>query len=169
MGARPGTNNSGGSKKVPTRILKAQGSKLASTKPDFHTPKIPDIMECPSFLRGVARQMWPDVYRVLKPLGLATVLDEAGLTMLMDAIVDYLESRELYHSNPRFAKNRHGELVEHPAVKQYDRSWKRLGGILREFGMTPSARAGLSLNLSFAAKEVEANVSEEKKSRFFAD
>ncbi|MBW2647634.1 MAG: phage terminase small subunit P27 family [Deltaproteobacteria bacterium] len=169
MGAPPGTNNGGGNRRTPTRMLKAQGSALATAKPDFHDPKIPDLMECPAFLQGVAREMWPDVARVLKPLGLATELDEAGLTMLVDGIVDYLESRMLYHKYPRFGKNRHGEMVEHPAVKQFDRSWKRLGGILREFGMTPSARAGLSLNLSFPMKDATPDAGPEKKSRLFAD
>ena len=77
--------------------------------------------------RGHARAAWERLEPVLSRMRVLTEADAEALALGCVALAEYLGSRR-----------------DRTAWRKGDAAWKRYAAVLREFGMTPSARAKVS-------------------------
>lgn len=105
----------------------------------------------PEWLDEQSRRYWSELGPWLVEAGLLTRLDQTALALLCRSLTDYLQACEVIEaaataSGTKFvAYTESGNVIQHPAVGVANRAWERLVKLLREFGMTPSSRAGLHL------------------------
>ena len=81
---------------------------------------------------------------------LLTVLDTVALGLLCDALAEYLEAGEIVEAAAKdgvkfIATTDKGNVIQHPAVGVRNKAWERVVKLARQFGMTPSARAGMAI------------------------
>lgn len=106
----------------------------------------------PPWVKGLAAKHWGTIAPWLKRSNLLTSLDAVACGLLCDALADYLEAGEVVEQaavegGVKFvATTDKGNIIQHPAVGVRNKAWERAVKLLREFGMTPSARAGLHLS-----------------------
>jgi P27 family predicted phage terminase small subunit len=111
-----------------------------------------DLPPVPEWLGAKARKWWDALSPWLLRAKLLTRLDQTALGLLCDALADYLLAREVVNqagieTGTRFVSvTESGNVIQHPAVGVANRKWDMVLKLLREFGMTPSARASLHLD-----------------------
>ena len=111
----------------------------------------PEAPPIPRWLDEESRKHWKRYAPWLLESGLLARLDQIALALLCDALSDFLASRDIVEAaaaagEVRFlAKTDKGNIIQHPAVGVKNKAWERVLKLLREFGMTPSARAGLAI------------------------
>jgi phage terminase small subunit len=139
-----------GPARVPTKILEARGSTLTYKRDSRTEPPLdPAMPPCPPWVQGKARAWWKKISPQLAAVGLLTEIDGVMLGALADALADYLEAKDPKATSLRARREARKHLVQ----------------LAREFGLSPSSRAGLSLPRETPP---HGNSSEAKdKARFF--
>lgn len=105
----------------------------------------------PTWLGDEAGKLWPAIAAELDAMGVLARVDQTTLALLCQALADYLAARAVVdeaaaEGEVRFcATTDKGNIIQHPAVGVMNKSWERVVKLAREFGMTPSARAGLKV------------------------
>ncbi len=136
-----------GRKKKPIEQHKREGTY----KPYVHNgPEIeaqrPDK---PEDLTGTASEAWDELAPVLEDMGVLTIADGLALRLLCDSYGFYMDACDTIETEGKYLtliNKGGGEYVtEHPAVKARARCWKEVETMARQFGLTPSARTGLSV------------------------
>jgi P27 family predicted phage terminase small subunit len=119
------------------------------------TKGIPPI---PAWASKAARKHWHQISPWLNEVGLLTRLDQTALALLCEALGDFLCARDIVDEEAKpegsvrfITTTDKGNVIQHPAVGVMNKAHERLMKLLREFGMTPSSRAGLAI----AGREVE--------------
>ena len=113
----------------------------------------------PSWMGPAAKKCWTKISPWLNKAGLLTRLDQVSLALLCEALADFLAARDIVDCEAekggvRFITTTDkGNVIQHPVVGVMNKAHERLVKLLREFGMTPSARAGIAI----ANKEAEAD------------
>ena len=98
----------------------------------------------PWWMRGyTARHAWRQLSRYLKENGLLTNLDEIALEMLVTAYSKWREAREKAKIGTYKTETGYHRL--NPMLKVEKMYRDQLLSMMREFGMTPSSRAGIDL------------------------
>ena len=130
-----------GPPKTPTVILENRGSWRAKTRPG--EPKAPAAknLSCPNWVRKDAVKYWKEIVPHLEGIpGLLAKCDRMALGMLCDALALYVRaSKDL---------EKHGITVDgrtNPAGLVQQRAWMRFARLVKEFGLSPASRAGLSI------------------------
>ena len=139
-----------GPKPKPTTVAKRLGSHHLADRKSEVTPETgrPGL---PAWLSPRARKCWARIAPLLEKEGLLTRLDGTALALLCEPLADYILAREIVdaaaqESGTRFITTTDkGNLIQHPAVGVMNKAWEKVVKLLREFGMTPSARAGLAI------------------------
>lgn len=139
----------GGRPRTPTEMKLIQGT----ARPDrVHAdePK-PLLLEAdtpaPSYLKPTEKAVWKDVLPLLRGMRVASQADQTAIALICAAFARWQRAYKLTHVkdfSPVYSTTQdNGSIVykEHPAVMQEERASKLLMESLREFGMTPSARA----------------------------
>ena len=138
-----------GPRPTPTAILKARGSWRAKTRKDEPQPAA-SIPDPPDWLAPVARAFWDQLVPELAALGLLTRVDGFALARYCQFAAEWLEALKFLqqYGHHLVHKNQEGQvhaIVLHPQNTQL----VKLDGTLRkleaEFGLTPSARARLTI------------------------
>jgi P27 family predicted phage terminase small subunit len=137
-----------GPKAKPTATAKRDGTYRADRRrgePEAEVELPPE----PEWLGEKARKCWAEIAPWLTRAKLLTRLDQVALALLCDSLGEYLLAREVVNqaaieTGVRFVSvTDSGNVIQHPAVGVANRKWEQVTKLLREFGMTPSARAGL--------------------------
>jgi len=133
-----------GKKPQPTalRILAGNPGKVTISKLE-PKPEPLDDLTAPPHLQKNAIPWWDYYVNILRGMGLTSVADRIALEQLAVATADRIEAEaRLLESGPLFVSpNRF--LMAHPNFAIVERLRKRELDLLREFGMTPSARSGV--------------------------
>lgn len=115
-------------------------------------PQAPaEVPPVPEWLDADSRRYWSELAPWLERANLLTRLDQAALALLCQSLSDYLAARAVVDAAAEQTGTRFvsvtdaGNVIQHPAVGVLNRAWERVVKLLREFGMTPSSRAGLHL------------------------
>jgi len=134
----------------PTEVLKLRGSWRANSrgkepKPEKGEPLMPDS------LSDDAQLVWKDVVPLLEKMNVLTVVDSHALQILCETYCRWKDAEEKIrtHGTVFPIKNDDGSvkyLQQSPFVGQANQAAKLLQSLLREFGMTPSARASIHVN-----------------------
>ena len=147
-----------GPKRTPTKTLKLRESRLVRYRGDEPTP--PDGKPAmPSWLTAAGKKCWKRVSADLDAMGLLAKTDENALARYCDCwdrwrkAQAFLAERGDYYvqRGPDFL-NDQGETVKGPTIKMikfpqvliYERLTVILSRTEQEFGLNPSARAGLA-------------------------
>lgn len=134
---------------IPSAIKKNRGTFRGDRHRGEPTPPSGPAKK-PAWITGLAAKHWKVIVSEL-PLDLLTRSDTIAMGLLVDALADYLESREIVEkwANKGGIKFLHltdkKNLIQHPAKGVQNRAFDRLVKLLREFGMTPSSRATMHM------------------------
>jgi len=139
-----------GPRPTPSAAQKRAGTYRADRRrgePDAPAEIPPE----PEWLDDTSRRFWSELAPWLKRAELLTRLDQTALALLCRSLSEYLLACEVVESAAAQTGQHFvsvtdaGNVIQHPAVGVANRKWEQIVKLLREFGMTPSARAGLQL------------------------
>lgn len=133
-----------GPKPTPTKTLKKRGSRRAEGRKGEPQPA-PGEPIVPAWLSDDGKLCWQDHVGELSTLGIVTPRDSISYALLCQAYSDYIELLELVRKNGWTAVSEKGGEYQQPAVGAMNKAWDRVMKACREFGMTPSARAGMDI------------------------
>jgi len=141
-----GTKGHSGRRPDPTELLKLRGTYRA----DRHSRNRPKpettLPDRPRWLAGEGKKEWERLSPVLVRHGLLSELDRACFASYCQAWAEFvLISRKVRRLEDFTVTTDKGNVIQHPLLGIRNRAHARLLSALREFGLTPSARAGLSL------------------------
>ncbi len=152
---------------TPTKLLALRGSQHAKRRPQ--EPHIPaGTPKAPSWLSPLAKKHWKPLSAELLELGLLTKVDQIALSLLVEALAQYLDARDLVYGTPQrrgdgiCTPTQHGGQMLHPAVRLMEQSWEHVLRACREFGLSPAARRGVT-----SAPVATKDATGADKSRFF--
>lgn len=154
-----------GRKKKPTAIHIAQGTHQPCRHGDPESePQFVDAGSAPvapDWLGEHGRAVWAELAPQLSPQGCLTNVDLPAFACYCEAWDELRASLAAIEIHGRIATSEKGGSYQHPAVGIKNKAIARIRDFSHEFGLTPSARAGLNV------KAVAASVTE-GKGRFFA-
>lgn len=128
----------------PTRIKLLQGNpdrrplNLAEPRP---RPMVPP---CPPWLDLEGKREWKRITRELDRVGLLTVVDRAALAGYCQAWSRWRDAEMALSKLGMVVETASGYLQPRPEVAIARQSLTMVHKFCREFGLTPSSRAGLS-------------------------
>ena len=124
-----------GRKRKPTALLKRQGTlRKCRRRAEPEVP--PGCPEPPVWLTdATAREEWDYTVKHLGGYGIITAADRTALAMYCQAVADYVQAQKAIAIAG--AMDIKGAKIK--LLAAFDRATK----LAREFGMTPSSRAGL--------------------------
>jgi P27 family predicted phage terminase small subunit len=143
---------------TPTAVKLLQGETRPS-RLNFREP-LPrrSLPRPPADLDPAARAIWRRTLREM-PAGLITALDGDVLACYCGAVVRYRAAASLVaRSAPRIRGARSGDVIANPADR-VARGWSdQIRLLARELGLTPSARAGLHMEITPVNATLEASI-----------
>lgn len=136
-----------GPPKKPTNLTILQGNPSKRPLPT-NEPKpesSPTIPKCPTRLKGDARKAWNATAKELHSCGLLTNADLHALETYCDLYARWCEVQDKIKTTSLLIKNRHGIPIASPLIGVADTTFQQMVKMLKEFGMTPAARANIDL------------------------
>ena len=131
----------------PNRLTKAEIKARQEAEESFK-PNDDDI-KVPGWLDKEGKSEWKRVSRELKELNILTNIDTTALGMYCDAYSKYQLATKKINKEGMFIEytNKAGatNTIEHPAVKAQVKYADLIKKLCSEFGLTPSARAKITL------------------------
>lgn len=119
---------------------KDSGGRDINFGPEMGTP---DELEKPFWLSGEAELLWDALLLELKGSGVLRSVDATALSACCETYSRWREALRLRQTHGVTRTNRFGEEVRAPWIGIEAEAAKQLQSWLREFGLTPSAVAGL--------------------------
>jgi P27 family predicted phage terminase small subunit len=102
------------------------------------------VPRCPRRFKGDARKLWTAIGKQMVDCGVATKLDAPALEVLIETCVQYMQaSEQVGKTGPVWLEESDGvipKFVKNPNWVVQLKTGQQLLSMLREFGMTPSAR-----------------------------
>ncbi len=137
-----------GRKKTPTANLKLIGSRHARGREGEPSPDL-GVPDMPPFVSEDAKQYWPEVAKELEVARVLTLTDAMALGMLCETLAQFYAAQadvlvNGYYRTKEFVVGVEVKRVN-PMVKVMNEAHDRFYRWAREFGMTPSARAGITI------------------------
>ena len=136
-----------GPAKKPSALEDLQGrpGKRASNKKE-PKPKT-GIPPCPRWLDGIAKYAFKQLGLTLDEIKVLTKADQKALELLCDAYSEYRRARAFILENGTHYKSetKFGSVIykKYPHVDIAANAWRRCADMLKQFGLTPSARTGV--------------------------
>ncbi len=130
-----------GPRPKPKAALVRNGSNhIYKRKDDLEVPVGRPV--CPEWLGDRAKGVWDDTVEQLYLLGVISMIDAGGLALYCHAFGQFLE----IESNPyKFVIiTKSGAKKQNPLYEASNKAWEKVVKLSKEFGLTPSARAGLA-------------------------
>ena len=131
----------------PNRLTKAEIEKRKKAEEKLTPNK--DKIKCPSWLDKEAKKEWKRIYKELEELNLLTNVDITALAIYCDAYSKYIQANKEIAEKGMFVEytNKYGatNTIENPAVNAAKKYAEIIRKMCSEFGLTPSARAKLTL------------------------
>lgn len=133
-----------GRKAIPIPIKKAMGNPGKRPLGGHPTPEV-KIPACPDYLCSDAKQEFFRIVPLLEKLRLISELDLAGLVAYCEAVADHKWAIETIANEGATYMTDKGYIGQHPAVAIKNKAVQVIKSFCIEFGMTPSARARMSM------------------------
>jgi P27 family predicted phage terminase small subunit len=125
------------------RLIKGNPGKRpinkAEPKPEA---KVPD---CPEHLNEVARGQWDKLVPVLLGMKVLTEADQIALANLCQAYATLIEAQNQMAKTGILYKTNSGHIQQSPLLSIINGQVHIVNSLLREFGLTPSARTRVSV------------------------
>lgn len=122
-------------------------SHRPSPRPVVLAPRITqyDRPEPPTDLPPEGRELWDISVEALIDLNAAQMIDVPALRMMCRAYARAERSAQVLDKQGYFARGSTGQIVEHPAVRVYEKASNEFLRYATEFGITTLARTRLGL------------------------
>jgi P27 family predicted phage terminase small subunit len=132
-------------KKKPTALKLIKGTFHATRDAERRNEPKPlvAIPTPPEGLHEHALKYWQRMSPMLASCGILTVVDESALLLLCNAYADYRDADEKLRRTGLLVKTPRGYPMQNPLVHVTHKAFLRFRACLSDFGMTPSARAGI--------------------------
>jgi P27 family predicted phage terminase small subunit len=105
----------------------------------------PVIPKCPRYFSGIARREWRRIVPELDRLGLLTCVDGAALEAYCNAYANMVVCQTVINTLGLTFTTETGYVAQRPEVGIVNKSLAAIKSLCAEFGLTPSARARMSL------------------------
>lgn len=144
-----------GRKPKPTAV-KELGGNPGKRKLNKNEPK-PDveIPPCPAHLTGVAKEEWERVTQLLRSMGVIAEIDRAVLAAYCSAYKDYVNAEKALEEEGDIIFYESGNAAQNPRVGIKNKAIEKMVKIAAEFGMTPSSRSRLEVEVPNEQAEME--------------
>jgi P27 family predicted phage terminase small subunit len=127
---------------APTNLRLLRGDAKCRINDREPTPR--DILpEPPRGMTKEVRDIWDYTLRELVHMKLATAADRDSLVCYCEAVVTHRKASEILARSPILVKGLHTTLVRNPALQIQRDAAATIRNFAQEFGLTPSARAGI--------------------------
>jgi P27 family predicted phage terminase small subunit len=100
--------------------------------------------ETPPHLTDAELELWNALIAQLEPMHLLTQADGWALECLVSAILAFRASAHVVRISP-MVRGKDGHFVRNPAWSLHVQAMREIRNFCHEFGLSPSARAGLSV------------------------
>jgi P27 family predicted phage terminase small subunit len=130
--------------KTPTNILDARGSWRAKTRKGEPVSKAGKT-DPPPYISEKGKAHWPELQYELAAMGVYSDADRLGLSLICDALADYLDARKLCETQNIILKSKEGVFYQAPWVGVKNRAFDRVSLLIKQYGFTPAARASLTV------------------------
>lgn len=143
-----------GPKKTPTALLSPDGHRAKYKRRNEPKPQ-PGVPKCPNWLCRKGRAVWRELAPKLKAAGILTVIDGNGLARYCELFVHWREAAVELRGEDRVVTHGNGVSSTNPLLKVVLELSRELARLESCFGLSPSDRAGLSVNSGDLADEPE--------------
>lgn len=150
--------------RTPTKILQMRGSHRGVSRADEIQPKTMQAFRCPRGLDKESREEWKRVTTELKALGIIAEFDRSMLIALCQSWSDYVRFRETVLKKEIY-KTDGGYIQQHPAVILAGKALDKYIKLAKEFGMSPSSRAGLTGGKTGKGNDLDDELARRRKER----
>lgn len=132
-------------KPTETKILEGNPGKRAINNKE---PK-PEVVipDCPQHLKGAARTEWNRLAKELHALKIITKIDRAALAVCCTAWADYVKACNKLEKQGEVIISEKGGMYQNPWVAIKKRSMDQVQKFYAEFGMTPSSRSRVQVDM----------------------
>lgn len=132
---------------TPTKLKLLRGNPGRRPINDAEPEPLPGPMARPPWLSKLAAEEWDRVAPHLEAMRTVTAADVTALAVYCEAVARWRQLAEVVASSPPVIRNREsGILVKNPAYSQIRDAAIEVRMFAREFGLTPSARAGIRVD-----------------------
>lgn len=146
-----------GPRPEPTALKLLKGNPGQRPINDAEPKPQPVAPKCPRWLSKSAKREWRRLAKELEPLGLLTVIDGMALATLCEEYATYVWAQGVLAENGHTHEytNKAGEpnTVARPEVAIAHRALTNIKTLCAEFGLTPSARSRMRVELPKAEKD----------------
>jgi len=148
-----------GRPKKPSALKVLEGTKR-SDRINPNEPQPDDgSLTPPDHLTDIGKEAWLDMGNKLLRVGVFSNTDESGFALLCDSWAEWRELREQVKAQGYTYEQTTatGEMMirANPAVTLASDAFKRVKGLLIEFGMTPASRAKVSAKQAVTTDPLE--------------
>lgn len=109
----------------------------------------------PSWLREQARPFYDLIMADMEHAGTLSVIDSKVAALIANSELEITEAQVRIDAEGMVVEGSQGQLRPHPLLKVREQAQLRVARLLREIGLTPSARASLALPMSPECVEAE--------------
>ncbi len=109
----------------------------------------------PEHLNDEEKEKWKLMVRELHPLGLITAIDKDALAMYCVIFTRWRKAENLVREKGEIIKTAAGNIIQNPYLSIANRALEQLGRIGAEFGMTPSSRSRVKVEVANSEHELE--------------
>lgn len=102
---------------------------------------------CPAHLKGAARTEWKRLIAELGEMSLLSKVDRAELSLCCSAWGTYVKASGKIEKEGEVLTSDKGGLYQHPWVSIRNRSMEQVHKFYAEFGLTPSSRSRIKVDM----------------------
>ncbi len=145
-----------GRKPKPIKLHKLNGNPSKLKLDNIQTPEPESkIPRCPEQLDDLAKKEWKRITRELHKIQLLGRIDMAALAAYCCAYSRWIKCEEITKKGGMLMKDDKGMLHVSPVLRIAEKALDQMKMFLVEFGMTPSSRARIKVELKEQDNESE--------------
>jgi P27 family predicted phage terminase small subunit len=143
-----------GRKPIPTRLKEISGAfdKDPQRRNDLEPVPPPGLPTCPDYLNDFAKAEWWHICDLLKQMGLLSTADESALIVYCQTWGEWRKAVDMVAKYGAWTVIKQGNGEVATKRTEFDRIRERTAEQLRrwllEFGLTPSSRSRVQVNVS---------------------
>ena len=149
-----------GPKPTPTSQLKLRNSQVLKTRNTGEVEPATDIPPCPQIIKKnkEAKKEWNRITPLLAKMYLLSEQDLAMISGYCQAWSEVVQTTEYLDNHDWIIEASTGGQYQTPMIGIRNKAWDKLNRYAGHFGLSPSARAGLTVETKQATKDKLADI-----------
>lgn len=137
----------------PTELKRIEGNPGKRPLSDDEPKPAGLVGEAPEWLDEIGRMKWNQKRAVLEPLGLLTDADDDFLAAYCDAYSEMVKATYDIREEGPISVSEKGSPYQNPRVGQKNKAVEKLVKIGALFGLSPSSRSGLHVDVKVTEED----------------